>query len=159
MNIIPHRMTSVVDRPIVVFLIGMRVNTWWKVHKWWPVSSAMVRMIKELSANPASGFLHAENWFGRTTLMVQYWESFDALEQYARDRLQAHMPAWQQFNLGSAVGGDVGIWHETYEIAPGRYECIYHNMPPFGLGRVGKLVEATGVYNSARKRLRDAPTR
>jgi hypothetical protein len=154
-TILPTRMTAVIDRPIVVFLIGMRINSWWKVHKWWPVSQAMVRMMKELTAHPASGFLHAENWFGRTSLMVQYWESFDALEQYARDRMQAHLPAWQQFNLGGAAGGDVGIWHETYEIGPGRYECIYHNMPPFGLGRVGKLVEATGKYAAARKRLRE----
>ncbi len=25
----------------------------------------------------------------------------------------------------------VGIWHETYLIEPGKFECVYGNMPPF----------------------------
>lgn len=160
MAILLGRHTALLDRPIVVFLVGMRVNAWWKIHKWWPVASAMTRMVKELYANPACGFLHAESWFGRTTLMVQYWESFDALEKYAHDRLLQHLPAWQRYNLDDKTGGDVGVWHETYEVKPGSYECIYTNMPPFGLGRVGKLVPAAGETSGARKRLRGsgAPT-
>jgi len=31
-------------------------------------------------------------------------------------------------SIGS--GGDVGIWHETYQIAADQYESIYNNMPP-----------------------------
>ena len=41
----------------VVFLIGMRINKPWKVRKWVPVFLTMPRMIKELEANPDSGFL------------------------------------------------------------------------------------------------------
>jgi hypothetical protein len=48
----------------------------------------------------------------------------------------------------------VGIWHETYKIAPGGYENVYVNMPPFGLGRAGKLQEAKGELKSASDRLR-----
>ncbi len=150
------RHTAVIDRPFVVFLVGMRVNAWWKVHKWWPVVRAMTRMIQELQSEPAHGFLHAESWFGRTSIMVQYWESFDALETYAHDRMLQHLRAWQQFNLDDKAGGDVGVWHETYEVAPGSFECVYTNMPPFGLGRVGRLIPAAGEHSGARKRLRGA---
>ena len=36
------------DDEIVVFLIGMRINRPWKVTKWWPVFTAMPKMVKWL---------------------------------------------------------------------------------------------------------------
>ncbi len=56
-QIIPERMTVEMGGDFVVFLIGMRINKIWKVHQWLPVFLAMPRMIKELKANPDSGFL------------------------------------------------------------------------------------------------------
>ena len=49
--------------------------------------------------------------------------------------------------------GSVGIWHETYFAKAGAFESVYANMPPFGLGKVGPLVEAKGPYRSAAQRL------
>ena len=49
------RMTARMDRPFVVFLIGMRVNRWWRPDPWLPVAMAMPRMMKELEARPAPG--------------------------------------------------------------------------------------------------------
>ncbi len=37
----------------------------------------MPRMLKELSPQPDLGFLHAEMWFSRTIIVVQYWRSFN----------------------------------------------------------------------------------
>ena len=34
-----------------------------------------------------------------------------------------------------------GIWHETYLVRNGEYETIYGNMPPFGLGKAGNVVQ------------------
>lgn len=141
------------DSSFVVFLIGMRINKPWKVNKWGPVAMAMPRMIHELNQRPESGFLGAEQWFGRTTIMLQYWESFEKLESYAKDREGQHYPAWMDFNKRVMDSGDVGIWHETYQVAEGRYESIYHNMPPFGLGKVGVLISAKGRYQHARERI------
>jgi hypothetical protein len=31
-----ERLTATIDGDFVVFLIGMRLNQPWKVHKWWP---------------------------------------------------------------------------------------------------------------------------
>lgn len=129
-----HAPTGVETAPMVVFLIGMRVNAWWKVWKWLPVVFAMPRMIVELSRDPALGFMGANSWFGRTTIMVSYWRSLPDLLRYAHARDRAHLPAWQAFDAAVGVNGDVGIWHETYEILPGHYENVYVNMPPFGLG-------------------------
>ena len=81
------------------------------------------------------------------------WQSFEALVRYARQPDLAHLSAWGRFRKSVGNSGDVGIWHETYVISEGQYENIYHNMPPFGLGRVGRLLEATGQRESASKRI------
>ena len=54
---INERMTVEFNGDFVVFLIGMRINKIWKIHKWLPVASSMPKMLKELSMNPDSGFL------------------------------------------------------------------------------------------------------
>ena len=53
----PQRMTVELEGDFVVFLIGMRINKPWKVHKWLPVFLGMPRMLKELQNRPESGFL------------------------------------------------------------------------------------------------------
>ena len=151
--LIKERMTAKMNDSFVVFLIGMRINKFWKFNKWLPVAMAMPKMIKELMANKELGFISAESWFGRTTIMLQYWESFEKLDAYAKNKDASHLPAWQDFNKRVKTNGDVGIWHETYLIPKGNYECIYNNMPPFGLGKAGELIQAKGHYQNASDRI------
>jgi hypothetical protein len=153
-GIVPERVTAQVDGDFVVFLIGMRINSWWKVHKWLPVFFAMPRMLRELEADSERGLLESRAWFGlRSPVLVQYWESFEALEAYARDAEGEHLPAWKAFNRQVGEGGDVGIWHETYLVRDGEYEAVYNNMPPTGLGEVGDVVPASGRSETAAGRL------
>ncbi len=60
MVIISERVTGRIDGEFVVFLIGMRVNRWWKVLQWLRVALAMPRMLRELHGKPELGFLGAE---------------------------------------------------------------------------------------------------
>lgn len=152
--VVEKRVTASVEGDFVVFLIGMRINRPWKPWKWGPVFTAMPRMIKELEAHPESGFLGAKLYLGSPLqpMLVQYWRSFDLLEAYARGHDVAHWPAWVDFNKRVGSGGDVGIWHETYLIPAGHYDCVYNNMPPTGLGTVGELVPATGRRAAAASR-------
>ena len=124
--------------PFVVFLIGMRINRIFALRKWTRVTAAMPSMIAELKRNPALGMLHAEFFlYWRGVAVVQYWRSFDHLHAYAHDRKAAHLPAW----------------HETYMVAAGQYECIYANMPRFGLAGAAEHVAVTGRLDSARGRI------
>jgi len=148
-----ERLTARLEGDFVVFLIGMRVNKPLHMHKWLPVAQAMPRMLKELYRQPELGFIHAEMWFARTTIMVQYWRSMEQLLAYAKNREAAHLPAWKAFNQSVGTDGSVGIWHETYRASAGTYENVYVNMPPFGLGKAGVLHPATGGRESARGRL------
>ena len=149
-----QRLTARLEGEFVVFLIGMRINRPLAVHRWWPVTAAMPRMLEELHRQPELGLLHAEMWFSRTIIMVQYWRSMAQLMAYAKDRQAAHLPAWQAFNRAIGTDGSVGIWHETYQAGPGSHENVYVNMPAFGLGRAGTLQEAAGGLQSAAGRLR-----
>jgi hypothetical protein len=150
------RRTGRIEGEFVVFLIGMRLNRWWKIHKWLGIPLAMARMQRELMANPELGFLGAEQWFGRTTIMVSYWRSSEHLMRYATSKTAAHLPAWRKFNETVGTNGDVGIWHETYRSRQGDFENIYVNMPPFGLGKAGNAIDATGQHARAEGRLRAA---
>jgi len=47
----------------------------------------------------------------------------------------------------------VGIWHETYKVRAGEYECIYNNMPRFGLAKVGEMFPATGKREYSGQRI------
>ena len=49
-RVIPSKMTAELDGDFVVFLIGMRINKPWKIHKWLPVFLAMPPILKELDA-------------------------------------------------------------------------------------------------------------
>jgi hypothetical protein len=150
-EVIGKRVTAKVEGDFVVFLIGMRINKPWKPHKWLPVLLAMPRMIRELEQHPESGFLGHIQSLG---VIVQYWRSFEHLEAYARNQDRSHWPAWLDFN--KRVGRsreDVGIWHETYRIRAGEYECVYSGMPRFGLAKASTTVDAVGPLESARGRL------
>ena len=132
-RIFPGRYTARTDKPFVVFLIGMRINQLWAVHKWMPVASAMPPMLKILAEHPAKGLLGVETWVRwREILTVQYWKDFNQ-------------------RVGS--DGSVGIWHETFLVEAGQYECVYGNMPRYGLAAATEHVPAVGNRETARLRL------
>lgn len=157
-KVFAERMTARSDESYVLFLIGMRVNNPLAIHRWLPVFIAMPKMLRELHINRDLGFKSFESWFGRTTIMVQYWESPEKLIAYAKAADSEHLPAWRAFNR-AAKSSAVGIWHETYVIDPGKSESVYKNMPVFGFGKVGRHTPAIGKLNSASGRLNTSSTK
>jgi hypothetical protein len=153
-KIFPQRMTAEVDGDFVVFLIGMRINAPWKLHKWLPVFLAMPRMLRELAKHPEHGCLGT---IGGFPIIVQYWRSFEDLERYARNHDAEHWPAWVDFNRKvRTASGDVGIWHETYLVKAGEFETVYGSMPRYGLATAGRHVAAAGSRETARGRVQQA---
>jgi len=151
-ELIRERMSARVPHELVVFLIGMRVNRWWRPGLWVPVALAMRRMLRELRAHPEAGLLGFElGGLGNPVFVVQYWRSAEQLMAYATSKDGEHFPTWVAFQARAAGSGAVGIWHETYVVR--EHETLYHNMPRFGLGAVGVLEPATGSRAGARARL------
>jgi hypothetical protein len=112
---------------LVVLLIGMRINRPWKVHRWLPVYRAMGRMLAQLS--PEDGLLRWERGVLGGPMVVQYWRSRADLDRFARGEI--HVPAARDFNRRVRRSGDVGVWHEAYEVRA--CETAYANVPVFGL--------------------------
>jgi len=111
-------------------------------------------MLQSLFANPEKGFLHAEFfWNFSGPVLIQYWRSFEALENFARNPSDPHLEPWKKFNQAIGAGGVVGIWHETYKVNPGQFESVYGNMPRFGLAAATEHVQAVGRRETARMRL------
>jgi len=138
---------------IVVFLIGMRINKPWKPAKWWPVFTAMPRMLKYLQQHPEKGLLGYRLSLLPTPVVIQYWRSFADLERFARDRDDPHLEPWRKFNRTVGASGDVGIWHETFRVPTANIETIYGNMPATGLGAAVGTVQVGRSRDTAAARL------
>ncbi|MET0545200.1 MAG: DUF4188 domain-containing protein [Caulobacterales bacterium] len=150
------RYTARIDEPFILFVIGMRVNSFWKIWEWAPVFAAMPKMLNELYSNPSSGFLGAQMFLTlRQPVLMQYWRDFDALLAYAHDQSGAHFPAWAEFNRKAGRSGSVGVWHESYRIEKGAAESIYSNMPLWGMAKAlnAEHVLAEGRLAAAKDRM------
>lgn len=147
------RMTHDHDGELVVFMIGMTINQWWRPDLWLPVFRAMPPMLMELSKDAESGMIGSKLILDPAgPWLVQYWTSLDKLYSYAADRDREHRPAWAAYNRRARKAtGAVGIWHETYLTK--RAESMYVSTPPLGLGKATKLRPATGRLTEARARM------
>lgn len=138
---------------LTIFLIGMRINRFWRPDAWLLVFTAMGPMLAELSQDPESGFLGYRvlvGWRGPT--VVQYWRRTEDVYRYANARDARHRPAWAAFNRRARkTSGLVGIWHETYQVA--RAESVYVDLPPTGLAAATSARRVTGRLDRARDRL------
>ena len=152
-EIFPERFTAQSDKPVVLFLIGMRINNFLAFRDIYFMSKTMPAMLAELSAKKDSGMLWYRGSLSLPYINVQqYWESFDKLLAYAHDRDGHHFPMWAEFNKRIMKSRNIGIWHETYLVEPGKFECVYGNIPLFGLAAATSHVPAEGRLAAAKDR-------
>jgi Domain of unknown function (DUF4188) len=156
-TIADERRTAVVAEGAVCFLVGMRINRLWRLHEWMPVLVAMPTMINELSRDRTLGCLGQPRTLvsGRTITVLIHFRSFAVLEAYARNQDGKHLPAWRRFNQRARRARGVGIFHETYVVAPGTVESLSVSMPPFSLGAAHGTVTVADRRAAARGRLSD----
>jgi hypothetical protein len=157
-QVFPGRYLSSSPDGTVVFLIGMRVNRMWKIHRWLPTFLAMVPMLIGLKKYDDRGLLAVHTWFGRTTILLQYWRSMDELLAYSREVEAEHVPGWRAFNRRIGNTGDVGVFHEAYVSHPDEMHVIYRNMPRFGMAKATEHVPANRS-ETIRSSVRTARTR
>ncbi len=138
---------------LVVFLIGMRINSPWRPDLWLPVFFAMPRMLTELFREPGSGLLGFRFALGAGgPVIVQYWDSLDKLYAYASAPESEHRPAWTAFNRQARKAPKaVGIRHETFQVS--RAESMYVSMPTEGLAQATELVPVVPGSHHAKDRL------
>jgi len=148
------RWTAQIEGDFVIFIIGARVNTKWRLFQSLTDLGgrrSMNYMLKYLSQHPEKGLLGYEQ-AGFTT--IQYWRSFEHLEAFAQDP-DPHHDVWRNFNKRVGKDNRSGIWHETFLVRDGEYEAIYNNVPRRGLGKAAELVPVAEAVG-ARQRLKKA---
>lgn len=133
------RWTARLDEPFVVLLIGIRINKPWHIHRWLPLVFQMSQMLRELNDNGDPGFLGGQTWFGRTTVLIQYWRSIEELEVYSKAKHKNRTPAWETFNRAVEGTDSVGVYHEFYSIEEGCYDNTFINMPRTLLSSVAPI--------------------
>ncbi len=149
------RWTAQIEGDFVVFLIGARVQPRHPLRSLRDLSGVkrgMRGMLEYLTEHPEKGLLGFQT-SGISTLVIQYWRSFEHLEAFASDESDPHLAAWRRYWKRVGRSDRTGIWHETFLVRAGEYEAIYGNMPPFGLGKATELVRI-GASSQARTRLR-----
>ncbi|WP_119070314.1 DUF4188 domain-containing protein [Rubrobacter indicoceani] len=147
------RSTARRDEPFVVFMMGVRVNRVLFFWRWVPVLLALRAMVREMGAAPEKGCLGGETFFSwRTVTLVQYWDSYETLERYARCPESGHLPEWQRFNREVRRSGVVGLWHEAYTVGSAEYEAIYADVPVCGLARATVHMPAVGGRETRRRK-------
>ena len=152
----PGRWMARREEPFAVFLFGVRLNRVAGLRRYLWALGVLRRVLADLEAHPERGFLAGRVYrSGRTLVAVQYWESFDALDAWARDHALPHRGSWQRYLRESLDDPTFGLWHETYLASPGSWEGVYVNLPPWGLGAGARLVEMRSTGGSARDRLRE----
>lgn len=147
------RHTVLPNQSVTVFLIGLRVNKWYKVHKWLPILLAMPPMLNELTKDKSLGCLSYEMLFKyRGVMVIQYWQSNEKVLSYSK--MPKHLKAWRRFMKGLKQNDAVGFYHETYNVNSNQYENIYINMPDFGLGKAHNNQKVTNTTHTAKQRLK-----
>ena len=151
------RWTARIEGDFVVFLIGARLELRHPVRSFKDLGGmrGMQYMLKDLSQHPEKGLL---GFHSHGLTIVQYWRSFEDLEQFARNPDDPHLGPWRQYWKRVGRSGRTGIWHETFLVRAGEYESIYGNMPAFGLGHATELVPLSedATARGRLKRLRNA---
>lgn len=153
-TVFPGRFTATpATETVTVFLIGMRANRWWKIIPVIRTAAAMPRMLRYLAKNPDAGMLGFHQWLGQTTVLLSYWESPEHLQRFAANRDAPHLGPWRKYMKLAAGSGDVGVWHETYQVNVKDQETVYSDMPAFGLAAATKRTAIGHGTGTARQRL------
>ena len=151
-EILQGRWTADIDGDFVVFIIGFRASPSWKMVKALPLLASMPKMLADLQTDPTKGMLGFQRT-GQFGPIVQYWRSFEDLEQFARGPGDRHAQVWREwFRRALHLNPAVGIWHETYKVRATEYEAIYQGMPAgFGLLGAGTPRRIGGSVRAAER--------
>ncbi len=148
-KIFPGRFTAQVstqiEDPFIVLILGIRINNFLLFWKWIPTIFSSFPMVFTLVRHKAAGFLGGQaTFFWPGIGIIQYWRTFDELEQFARSQRYPHLKSWRWYNKAIGARGSVGLWHEVYFVEPDCHETVYDNMPIFGLATSAKHAPVGG---------------
>lgn len=112
------------------------------------MSGIPTEMDPALEAAKEVGFLHQERLMSETgAVLLQYWQSYDDLDRWARR--MPHM-AWWRWLIENA-GSDVSFYHEIYQVKTA--EAIFERgCVPVGAAKIVTTSEVASGEGQSRQR-------
>jgi hypothetical protein len=141
--------TGHTDKETVVFASGIRIIRSWIIDRWRPLILAMTGMTRALEQEPKRAYLGSQGWVGRTTAIIQYCRSFEALATNAWARHRKHVAALAVLNRKIDKDDRVGINYGSYRIAPGWFANAFFHLTASMLGNCTTLIESKGKLAAA----------
>lgn len=141
----PGKVVADNTEPMVVFLLGIRINRWRGIRHWLPLVLTIPGMLRDLASAPESGLLGYRVLLGpgpRQAMLVQYWRREEDLHSFARNVTGPHRAAQRRYWWHYGSSASVGVWHEMLVSAEGSHHGMYGNMPPIGLGALRPVRDA-----------------
>ena len=132
--------------------LGFQARRWGALPYLWQLARAIDRQAAQ-AITEGAGLLISERFaFGpRHFGVLQYWRSFDALEQWS------HRPPHSEWWRGAIDRGrlkaDFGIYHESFLVPRSAIESIYLDCEPVGMSSFGTLDDPEGTKTTSRDRL------
>ena len=147
---------AAIDKPVIVTLIGFRINKLWAIHHWLPFFVRFVTLKNYSMRRHKTSVLLSKTWFAwREIMLLQYWSSLDSLEEFAQSNAKPHIKSWRDYNKKIAKHGSFGIWHEMYYIEPDCHESVYNNMPRTSLARATKHHRLSDGFNFSQIKIKN----
>lgn len=135
--------TAPLCQPVTVFLVGVQCRSWLSAWKLPFIGRRMGKMQQELQSDPDSGLIWGANFFQfspLTTLYFSYWRSAEHIHRFVESNHYSHKKASPEYFRRWGNDPHLGVWHETYDIAPGKEENLYFNMAPLGASAFNEIV-------------------
>ena len=135
---------------VAVFLIGTRCNSPLGMldKQFGKLGEYMDMMQAEIKADPeAHGYLGGSIWQGSerdangALMFIMYFKSAADVHRYAHG--PTHRKGWDWWYKNIKDLGEIGIYHELYEVPSGNYEAIYDHMNPMLLAATQHKVHVT----------------
>ncbi|KAJ5215311.1 uncharacterized protein N7498_001718 [Penicillium cinerascens] len=151
--------TTPSQNPIVVIKLAARSNH--PLGIFHPhmrtISSFFNRMVKDLDDNSerydflgASSYMANERATANEVMILAYFRTYEGLHAFAHTEGGVHREAWSYWNTEVMAKGKTeesrmfGIMHEVYQVPVGKWENIYVNYHPSGLGATTHKVNVHG---------------
>lgn len=98
----------------------------------------------------SNSYLANERATGNEIMVMVYFRTYEGLHEFSHEKGGVHREAWDYWNtqvMGrgkSEQGRLFGIMHEVYQIPVGKWENIYINYHPSGIGATTFKVDEDG---------------
>ena len=152
------------QKPVIVIKLAIRSNHHlglWHKHML-AVAMLFDRMVDDLDENSekydylgSNAYIANERTSSNEVMVLAYFRSYEGMHKWSHEAGGVHREAWDYWNKNimgkenAEEGRMFSIMHEIYEAPVGKWENVFINYHPSGLGATSHRVEVDGAVKWA----------